>query len=515
MTEPTIESPEKSVDGGMWLALIAIVLGTFVAVLNNSLMSVAVNKLVAVFGSDFNTIQWTITGYTLASAMVIPLSGYLSDRFSPKTVFLYSVAGFTATSILCGLSWSANTMIAFRIIQGLAGGFIMPVGMSIIYMTFPKEKAGTAIGLWGVAAMVAPALGPTFGGYLIQNFSWRWMFFINIPIGVLAVIIGGILLKDKVRVKDRKFDFAGAIFSMIFFSTILFALSKGQSEGWTSLLILSMLFIAFFSLLLLLWVELGTEQPVLDIKLFMNGRFTISVIAGGLVMMGMMGGTILIPVFLQSIQGLDAMQTGLLLMPQSVAMALMMPISGRLAEKIGLVPLSVIGLTILGVTTLELYHLSIDTPHHWLDMVLTIRGLGIGLCMMPLTTAGMNAVMPQQIPNASSLSNVSRQVFGSLGIAIFTAMMSNRQLVHYQHISDSVSVDSPAANTTVSMLTNADYQWAVDMNTASGAALASLAGIMQREAMVRAIADTFFIAAIPAFLCIPFVFFFRNSKKKT
>jgi EmrB/QacA subfamily drug resistance transporter len=508
-----VNQQESKANGKMWFSLIAIVMGTFVAVLNSSLMNVAMNKFVAVFGSDINTMQWVITGYTLASAMVIPMSGFLGAKFGNKNIFIYSVAGFTLFSVVSGLAWSASTMILFRIIQGFAGGFIMPIGMSIIYTTFPREKTGMAIGLWGVAAMVAPALGPTFGGYLIQNFSWRLLFFINVPIGILAVVLGKILLKDSPRKEGLKFDTAGAVLSMVFFGSLLLALSKGQSQGWTSLFIISLLFISFFSMLLLIWVELGVKQPVLDLKLFKNLKFTISVIAGSLVMMGMMGGTFLTPVYLQNIQGLTAMQTGLLMMPQSIAMALMMPLSGKLADKFGIVPLCITGLTILGVTTLNLHHLTTETPNHWLNTVLTIRGTGIGLCMMPLTTAGMSAVTPQQIGNASPLSNVCRQVAGSLGIAIFTSLMSNRQIVHYQHISDSVPVDSITASDTLSMLSGAIYSWTVDMGTASGSAAVYLAGFMQKEAMVRSIADTFFISAIPAFVCIPFVLFFIKRKK--
>lgn len=511
--ESAVKQQESEGSGKMWLSLIAIVMGTFVAVLNSSLMNVAMNKFVAVFGSDINTMQWVITGYTLASAMVIPMSGFLGAKFGNKNIFIYSVAGFTLFSVVCGLAWSSSTMILFRIIQGFAGGFIMPIGMSIIYTTFPREKTGTAIGLWGVAAMCAPALGPTFGGYLIQNYSWRLLFFINVPIGILAVILGKVLLKDSPRREGLKFDLTGAILSMLFFGSLLLALSKGQQQGWTSLFIISLLFIAFFSLLLLIWVELGVEQPVLDLKLFKNLKFAISVIAGSLVMMGMMGGTFLTPLYLQNIQGLSAMQTGLVMMPQSIAMALMMPISGKLADKFGIVPLCITGLTILGVTTLDLHHLTTDTPNHWLNTILTIRGIGIGLCMMPLTTAGMRAVAPQQVGNASPLSNVVRQVAGSLGIAIFTALMSNRQITHYQHISDSVPVDSVTANSTISMLSGSIYSWSVDMTTASGTAATYLAGFMQKESLVRSIADTFYISAIPAFICIPFVLFFIQRKK--
>jgi EmrB/QacA subfamily drug resistance transporter len=340
------------------------------------------------------------------------------------------------------------------------------------------------------------------------------LFFINIPIGVFAFIMGKVLLQDSPRRTDTKFDTAGAVLSILFFGTLLFALSKGQSEGWTSLFIVSLLFVSFFSLLLLIWVELGSKHPLLDLKLFKNTGFTLSVIASSLVMMGMLGGTFLTPLYLQNIQSLSAMQTGLVMMPQSIAMALMMPISGKLFDKVGIIPLGVAGLAILGFTTLELHMLTVDTPNHWLNIVLTIRAIGIGLCMMPLTSVGMANIAPQQIGNASTMSNVTRQVAGSMGIALFTSIMGNRQIVHYQHISESVPVDSLAATNVISAMTGAIYQWGVDMGTASGTAAVYLAGVMQKEALVRAIADTFYISAIPAFLCIPLVFFLSGKRKE-
>ncbi|TBL79997.1 DHA2 family efflux MFS transporter permease subunit [Paenibacillus thalictri] len=513
MTDSSALQDKSNSNSGMWLGLIGIVLGTFVAVLNSSLMNVALPKFVAVFGSDVTTMQWVITGYSLANAVVIPMSGFLSARFGSKNVFLFSVAGFTLGSVICGLAWSTSSMIIFRILQGLAGGFIMPVGMQIIYATFPREKVGTAIGLWGVAAMVAPALGPTFGGYMIQYYSWRWLFYINIPIGILAIIIGKILLKSSPQQVGRKFDTAGAILSVLFFGSLLLALTKGQAEGWTSLFIVSLLFVAFASLLLLIWVETTVPEPMLDLKIFKNPIFSLSVAASSLVMMGMMGATFLTPLYLQNIQSLTAMQTGLVMMPQSIVMALMMPISGKLADRFGIPAMGSIGLAILGIMTVELHHLTVDTPHLWLEVVLSIRSIGIGLCMMPLTTAGMMALKPQQIGNASPLSNVFRQVAGSLGIAIFTALMNGRTTQHYSHINDSVTVDSVAASSFISSMTGAVYSWMVDTATSQGTAMSYLAGIISREASTRAIADTFFISAIPAFLCIPFVFFFPRKKK--
>ncbi|CAM5795449.1 MULTISPECIES: DHA2 family efflux MFS transporter permease subunit [Brevibacillus] len=500
--------------GGMWITLLAILMGTFVAILNNSLINVALPTLVNVFGSTTDTIQWVLTGYMLANAVVIPMSGSLGDKFGYKRVFLISLIAFTASSVLCAMAWSDTSMIAFRIIQGLSGGLIMPIGMSMIYMIVPREKIGMALGLFGIASMVAPAVGPTLGGYLIQYLNWHFLFLVSVPVGIFAIIMSSALLKETEKKPDLKFDYPGAILSIIAFGTLLLALSKGQSEGWSSFFIVSLFFIAFSSLALFVWVELGKEQPLLDLSLFKIPVFTLSVITSSFVMMGMMGGIFMMPIFLQNIQGMSAMDSGLLLMPQSIAMAIMMPISGKLFDKYGIGPIALVGLTVMGITTFELHNLEADTPHHWLNTILTIRGLGIGLCMMTLSTVGMNAVPRMIVGKASSLSNVIRQVMSSFGIALLTMVMTTRTNFHSATISESITITSTAAADFIRGLTGMFTQAGVDAATAQGGASSVLMGMIIKEATVRGIADAMLISSIPIFCSIPLIYFLHKKPKK-
>lgn len=513
MSQPTGNSREESASY-KWVALISVILGAFVAILNQSLINVALPKLVAVFGSTTQDIQWVLTGYMLASAIVIPASGFLGDKYGYKKVLIASLVLFTFGSLLCGLAWSDSSLIAFRVFSGLSGGFIMPISMAIIYMIMPREQVGVALGLWGIAAMVAPAVGPTLSGYIIQYFSWRLLFFISIPVGIFAIIMCSMLLKETPKKENMIFDKTGAVLSVIMFGTLLLALSKGQSEGWTSFYIVSLLFTAFFSFLLLLWVESGKEQPLLDFNFFKNPVFSLSTLTSSLVMMGMFGGVFLTPIYLQNIQGLSAIDTGLLMMPQSIAMAVMMPISGKLFDKYGVVPLGLIGVSIMAVTTYELHLLTVDTPNDWLNIVLTIRGIGIGMCMMPLTTAGMNAIPRHLVGKASSLSNVMRQVAGSFGIAILTTIMSQRQTYHGTTISENLTITSDTGSQVIQSISSLYVQGGIDAATASGGASYVLAGLIQKEAAARAIADTFLISAIPLFITVPLILFFIQKKKK-
>jgi len=511
---PTEEKQEEKITGYQWLALVVLILGTFLAILDNSLMNVAIPKLMSVFGSTSTEIEWVVTGYMLASAVVVPMGGFLSDRFGYKTTFLSTVIAFIIGSILCGVAWSDTSLIAFRIIQGLGGGFIMPVGMAMLYQIMPRSKIQVAMGIWGIAAMAAPAMGPTLSGYLVDNFSWRYLFYINVPIGILAVVLGFIILKETPKREGLKFDFTGSILSMIVFSTLLLALTDGQSDGWTSLYIVSLFFISFFSFVLLIWVELSKDNPILDFRLFKNRIFTLSLAASSFVMISMQGGIYMMPIFMQNVIGLTPMETGLVMMPQSIAMAFMMPVAGKLVTKFGVVPLGVVGLLIIGLTTMELHALSQLTSTHWISGLLIIRGIGIGLCMMPLSSAGMNTLPNHMIGRASSVSNVIRNVMASLGIAMLTSMMNNQSTKYGGLFNEEISSNSP---TFADFSTNVAHRY-MELGTDSGSATSNVVGVLlgmvQKEALTRAIADTLVISAFPAFISIVLVIFMRQRKKK-
>lgn len=497
LTQATL--PPKEEQPSFWLPLIAIIIGAFVAILNNSLINVAIPKLMTVFGSTQDKIQWVLTGYMLASGVIIPITGYAGDRLGYKKFFLISLGVFTFGAFLCAISWSDTTLIIARVLQGLGGGVIMPISMAIIYKIVPRNQIGMALGLWGISAMVAPAVGPTLSGYLIEWFNWRFLFIINIPVALFALFMVSILLKETEIDRTKTFDFMGFFLVATSAATLLYALSNGNSVGWTSFEIVFLLYIAVATGILLIWVEKGKENPIIDLALFKNFTFTLSVIASSLVTVGLFGGIFLMPIFLQNIQQMSAVDTGLLLMPQAIAMAIMMPIAGKLFDKIGVIPLGLVGLSLLSVMSYELHALTIDTPHSWLIPVLVLRGIGMGLCMMPISTAGMNAVEPRKVGNASSLSNLVRQVAGSMAIAILTMIMQKRASLHGSHIAENITLDNPAV---------------FQLGDSSGLSFSTIGSLIQLEATTRGIGDTFWVSSLPLFLCIPLVFLFKKRKVK-
>ncbi len=502
----TPQEPSES----FWLPLFVIVTGAFAAILSSSSVNVAIPKLMAIFGVSSNDVQWVLTGYMLSSAIVIPLSGYLGDRFGNKKVFIYSLGLFTLGSVFCSFAWSNQSLIVFRVLQGLGGGIIMPISMAIIYRIVPLNQIGLALGVWGMAAIMGPAVGPTLGGYILEHFNWRLLFLINIPVGLLGIFLSIFLLKETPLKEKTKFDGWGFLLSTAGCFSLLLALSQGSKEGWSSYYIVMLFLISFFTLLLFVLHELSCEEPLLDLRLLKNSTFSISVLVGGLINIGLFGGVFLTPLFTQNLMNMSAYDTGLLLLPASLVTGLMMPISGVLFDKFGAKVISFVGLTILAVGTLELQHLAADTGKLELIIILSIRSFGMGLAMMPISTAGMNVVSKQLVGQASALSNVIRQIFASFGIAVLTTIMQNRQIFHTARLSDGISSFAPGVALHLKQIQVALMN-SVGSESASGVALSYVWGVLQKQALVFAIDDTFFISALFIFVAIPLVFFIKEK----
>ncbi|HOV78663.1 MAG TPA: DHA2 family efflux MFS transporter permease subunit [Bacillota bacterium] len=492
-----------------WLPLLVVVVGAFSAILNNSSINVALPKLMAIFGVTADEIQWVLTAYMLVSGMIIPVTGFVTDQFGAKRVYLASMAVFAFGSVLCSIAWSNGTMIAARVIQGIGGGATMPVSMAIVYSVVPREKIGTALGVWGMAAVCAPAIGPTLGGYVIDHFSWHFLFTMNIPAGIVGILLSHLLLPEIPPRRGTKLDTWGFTLSTAGCFSLLLALSQGHNKGWSSFYIVTLFIISFFLLLLFVLVEITHEQPMLNLRLFKNTIFSISVFAGSLITIGLYGGVFLIPLFAQNLMLLTPYQTGLLLMPSALATAVIMPVSGLLFDRFGAKGLAVAGLSAIILGTWNLSKINLSTSNADIILNTTLRSVGIALAIMPITTAGMNTVPVNLIARASALSNVIRQVAASFGIAMLTAIMQNRQAFHYGALSESVSIDSAAyysAGAIQAFLANAGA------SGTSISAVSVLGGIVAKESIVRAIDDTFLVAALFIVFALPFSAFLGKTR---
>lgn len=491
-------------DGKMWSILAVLIIGTFITILNSSLINIALPKMMAVFSVSLDTIQWVVTAYTIALGVVIPLSGYLSDRFGAKNLYLGALAMFTLGSFLCGFAWNSSSMIAFRIIQGLGGGIVGPVGNAIIFRTIPPEKRGIAMGLYGVAAMAAPAIGPTVGGYVVANLSWRVLFYLSIPFGILGVIMGILMLDEIPKNPLGKFDLFGFITSTVGLVCIFYVLGKWTHINWHEMGYPLMLAVGVCSMILFVINELMHPSPLLDLRIFKNYEFTAWLIISSLLGMAMIGISYLIPIFLQSIMGYTAMQTGLLLFPAAVATAFVMPFSGKILDKYGYKAIMFPGLAVFVGVSYAMSFISTDYSSSMINLLLIVRGLSLGAIVMVPTTLCLSGISRSALNQASALQNIVRQLANTVSVTLITVTLQHQITVYAAGLADQLSLFNPNTVDTVKRLQGAYVKAGLSVSDANTAMGTALGGIVQKIAYVNAI--DFILSAM--FLVSVFVFVF-------
>ncbi|PKM42669.1 MAG: MFS transporter [Firmicutes bacterium HGW-Firmicutes-8] len=484
-----------------WLILAAIIIGLTMDLLDLTIVNVAIPKLMAVFNANIDQVQWIATAYMMTIGLIIPITAYLADTFGIKKVFLLSLLLFTTGSALCGLSWSLNSLIFFRIVQALGGGMIMPLAFSIIYKTFDEKERSVAMGIMGIPLLVAPALGPVIGGYLVEHADWHLIFLINIPVGVLAVLMGFFILPKYEKIRSN-LDWASFFFSSAGLASLLVALSNGPTNGWDSLYIVFLLIIAFFFLALFVILQLITDQPLLELRLFKNPTFAASMVLSVFSIMAIMGTLFLLPIFIQDLKGYGPFKTGLMMMPQALVAALVMPLSGYLLNRVGPGLMSITGIGVLSFGTYKFFFMDLNTPDSYIMGLLILLGIGMGLGMMPAIIVGLNTV-PERLTNqGSSLLNMLRQVGSSFGIAILSSVLQTRQDVNLLRLAEQVNEFSFTTNQFLQQITgylrNAGV-WADQAFNLGGAFLYREVAL---KAAVLSFQETFLVATLFGLLAL-------------
>lgn len=481
---------------GQGLAMFAIILAVFMAILDTSIVNVAIPKMMSVFGVSQNDIEWIVTAYTLVSGALIPVTGYLGDRYGYKRIFLISTIIFTIGSGLCGIAWSNGSMIVFRIVQAVGGGALMPISMAMIFRMFPPERRGMAMGLFGVAVMVAPATGPTLSGYIVEYLDWRLIFTINVPIGILDFFLAAAVLKEFKMPTAKGFDFWGFITSSGGLASLLYGVGKVSEKGWTDSEVLTFIGIGAACLIVFVIIEMNIQNPMLDLRLLKNFTFSLSLLLSSVATIIMMGVLFLLPVFLQNLSGLSAVQTGLILMPQSIVIAFMMPIAGALFDKFGARVIAVVGLLITAYSLYLSAQLDVTTPFSVIVLWLIIRAVGIGLMMMPIQTAGMNTVPMQKMGQGTALSNTVRQISASFGIAWLSLLFTNRQNFHKASLSEELNMFSTTVADGFAKLQSQYIAMGQSALQAQSSALSYLSGQIQLKAVILGLDDVFLVTAV-------------------
>lgn len=407
--------------------LFAIVIGTFMAILDTTVVNVALPTLGRVFNADLRVLQWVITGYMLAQAAVIPLAGWFSDRFGAKRIYLTAVVLFTLGSVLCAMAPSAELLVVFRVLQGLGGGMLMPVGMSFLYRLAPPEKRGAVMGAFGVPMLLGPATGPVLSGWLLEYYDWRFIFLINLPVGIAALLVGlrSLPVMPAMRAAG-KLDSLGVVLGPLAFASLSYGIGESTSAGWTGVTTLTGIGVGVVALVAFIARELTVEHPLLELRVFRNRDFTLAIVTQWLLMAAIFGTFFLIPVFLQQVRGYGSFETGLATLPQALVAALFMPFGGRLFDSIGARPLVVPGLLLAGVALWLLSQITTATTIADLRLPLALMGAGMGLMMMPLGTHVLNSAPRHLISRVTSLSGALQQVVASLAIATYATYLQTR-----------------------------------------------------------------------------------------
>ena len=419
-----------------WVLPIMIALiGGFMSILDSSIVNVAIPTMMQVFNTTASHIEWIVTGYMLALGVVIPFTGWAGDKFGYKKLYIFALSMFTFGSLLCMMSWSVNTLIVARIIQALGGGLLMPAMMTMVKKIVPDGNFGTAMGIVGVALLIAPALGPTIGGYLVEYVGWRWIFTINIPIGIIGVILSVFFLPEFEKQKVSKLDLGGAVTAVIMLFSLLLALSKGSEWGWTSASTIFLLLISLTTFAIFLFFELKLKHPLLNLRIFRYRNFTSANLTAFITTVGLFSGIFFVPLFLQNIKGLGALDTGLLMLPGALVSGLLMPIIGKIYDKTGARPLAIIGIISLAYTTYLLHNIDVTTSNSTIVYWMILRGVSMSFAAVSAQAAALDAVSNTEIGDASAISNIISRVSASLGIATLTSILTSRITYHAGKIS--------------------------------------------------------------------------------
>lgn len=426
-------APEQDEPGSnyKWKVLVSVIFGTFMVILDSTAINVAIPTLQKVFAvagqkASVDQVDGVLTAYVLALGIITPLAGWLSERFGIKRMYLISLGLFVLGSILCSFAPSLPLLIAFRTLQGLGGGILGPLGISLLFGAFPDKERGVAFGLYGIPLVVAPASGPVLGGYFVQYLDWRFIFYINVPIGIAGIILGYFWLRETRRGTSARLDIPGVIFSTISFGALLYAIQRGSSEGWTSPRILTLLSVGIVALLILVFVELRSRDPLLDLRLFTKRTFAFSNIVGWVSSIALFGAEFLLPIYLQSLRGRTPLEAGLLVLPLAISSGITVPIAGVLYNRIGGRWLIAIGSVLLAINTWEFAHLTVDTSYTEIMVIVAIRGVALGLVLQTTLTTALTGLRPMQLPRASSLLSATRNVFQSFGIAMLGTIFTNQ-----------------------------------------------------------------------------------------
>ncbi|MBS1916401.1 MAG: DHA2 family efflux MFS transporter permease subunit [Bacteroidetes bacterium] len=500
-----------------WIITITVILAALLELIDTTIVNVALPDIMGNLGATLEDSGWIVTGYAVANVIILPMSGWLGDRFGRKNYFIASILLFTLTSFLCGNAHSLTELVIFRILQGLAGGGLLSTGQAILMETWPREEIGMATALFGLGAVVGPTVGPTIGGFIVNHFNWPYIFYVNIPVGAIAAFMVSTFVKESARTaKGKPIDWWGILLLTIAVGSLQVVLEKGESEDWFSKTYIAVLtFTTIVGAILFIWRELSTDHPVVNFRIIKQRSFGIGIITTFTLGFALYGSVFIFPVFCQNLLGFTAQQTGLILFPGGLATICMMPFIGMMLKRgVPAQFMATLGFGLFFVFTWMLSNSTLSSGTGDFFWPLIIRGVGMSLLFVPLTTLALQDLKGPEIGQGTGLNNMMRQLGGSFGIAILTTLIHIKSGIVRNGLIEKISVYNPAYQQRNQQIIQNFTSKGFSPLTAQQMANQAMEGNVIKQTMLLTYDNMYLIIGVFTLCCIPIIFL-QKFKKNT
>lgn len=498
-----------------WIIAIAVMLSTFMEVLDTTVVNVSLPHIAGSLSATTDEATWALTSYLVSNAIILPITGWLANYFGRKRLLLMSVSGFTIASFLCGLAPTLPLLIIFRVIQGACGGGLQPLSQAVLLESFPPKDRGKAMGFWGLGIVVAPMLGPVLGGWLTDSYSWRWVFYINIPIGIAALIMTRLFIFDPpyIRRSSHRIDYWGIGMLAVGIAALQVTLDKGQEKDWfgthwiTALALLAVVALTAFVI-----YELRSKEPVVNLRVFKSRNYSIGVFMMAILGVGLYGSVVLIPLVLQTLLGYPAMQAGIAMVPRGLGSFIAMPVVGVILTKFDSRKLLMLGVVVCAYTLIELSRLNLDVGYWDFFWPQLLMGLSLGFLFVPLTTVTMDPIPKESMGNATSLFNLVRNLGGGIGISSVETLQFRSMQNHITVLGAHVNPLTPTARSMMGQMQGGFVAAGADPVTANHQAYSAMWGMVMRQATMLSYNDTFRFLGVLFLILIPLVLVLKRAK---
>lgn len=496
-----------------WIVAVAVMFGTFMEVLDTTVVNVSLPHIAGNLSASVDEASWALTSYLVANAIVLPITGWLANFFGRKRTLMAAVTGFTAASFLCGLAPSLPVLIVFRVIQGATGGCLQPLSQAVMLEAFPPRDRGKAMAFWGLGIVVAPMLGPVLGGWLTDTYSWRWVFYINIPVGVASIIMTRLFIFDPPYIKRSTggIDYWGIGFLALGIGALQVVLDKGQEDDWfASHAIVILTILAAIGIIFFIMRELMARDPVVHLSVFQNRTYSAGVFLMTVLGFVLYGSMLLVPIFLQTLLGYPALEAGIAMAPRGLGSFLMMPVVGTILGRLDPRKVLAVGLVGASWSLFALSHLNLNAGYWDIFWPQFIQGASLALLFVPLTTATMDPIPKQEMGNATSMFNLMRNIGGSIGIATGTTYLARHEQIHTNVLGANIWAGNPRTQQVLQGVQANMMAHGADAVTARHQAYGALWGMVQQQSAMQSFVDTFAGMGIVFLLVLPFLFLMKR-----